>query len=379
MAKVWIVKYQGTTHYIPKEQCETSSKAAEIIGCKAGVNCTVKTAITPPDMSAQEWIAQQTATAPTPTTPTTPTTPVTTTPTTTTPTTTTPTTTTPTTAAISPYDYLSPYQMTQYAKMAKGLEAGALARGAEKVGIDYTEEQWHDYLDYLAQRKLYPNLPVVGGVIDFLKRRDELVANYEDYTRGYTNEDLRRYNLWIDWSQKYGELGDWLATDIYDWLANPDLAQQQLDKWKQLATTEELEQLELEQYAIDPAEEARRREEAYKEGRYAAKERYREPVRLSETFAAWIGKQGDVSQALKGYIEKEYPSLRTEYQAGLPPITGYPTREAARVESVRRERGFEAWLGEKRPEVREEYYMQRPAERGERLWMQQPTLRAVNW
>jgi len=257
-------------------------------------------------------------------------------------------------------------------------EEQAYLKGTYGPTPKYSEEQLGDYDDYIATLKTPEgaSLPIVKDIGEYLERREELIV---DYTRGYSEEQLREYNLWIDWSQKYGELGDWLPTNITDWLANYDQAQQQLDKWKQQATTEELEQLELEQYALDPAEAARRREEAYREARYAAKERFREPARLSEAFTGWMERQGQLSGAFTQFVESEYPSLRGEFEAGLPRPVGYPTREAARAEAARRERGFEAWLPKQMPEVREEYWSQRPAARGERLWMQQPTLRAVNW
>jgi len=98
-----------------------------------------------------------------------------------------------------------------------------------------------------------------------------------------------------------------------------------------------------------------------------------------ETFTGWLEQQGQFSGALEKFAESQYPSLQSQYKAGLPRLTGFPTREEARAEAAKRESGFQAWLGQQTPGIYQEYMAQRPAERGERLWMQQPTMRTVNW
>lgn len=245
----------------------------------------------------------------------------------------------------------------------------------------YTREQIDSYDRFTAFASKYGNIEDYQptDLADYLanigraqQQLDLWVQEAGPEAAGFIDDEIRQFKDYQQWYYEYGKPGDWMPVDVGDFITNYETAQQQLSIWQQQAG-------EVDEYALDPGEAARRREEAYREGRYAAEERYRETPRYSETFAGWIGQQGDVSQALKGYIEKEYPSLRTEYQAGLPRLTGYPTREEARAEATRRETGWEAWLGEKRPEVYQEYMTQRPAERGERLWMQQPTMREVNW
>jgi len=188
----------------------------------------------------------------------------------------------------------------------------------------------------------------------------------------FSDEQVREWNTFKAYASQHGEITDWFPVSIEDYFANYDQAQQQLGTWQERAAA-------VEPYEVDPEEAARRREEAYEEGRYAAKERYREPPMYQEAFAGWLGQQGQLSSALQEYTERQYPSLRAEYGAEAGRLTGFPTREAARAEAARREQGWQAWLTEKRPEVREEYYAQRPAQRGERLWMQRPTVRAVAW
>ena len=139
---------------------------------------------------------------------------------------------------------------------------------------------------------------------------------------------------------------------------------------------QEAKQAEYDAYTAEQrayAEEARARTE------YAAQEAYHEAPMYPETFSQWAQEQSDTSQALQAYIKSQYPSLQAEYKAEVGRLTGFPTREEARTEAGRRERGWESWLGERMPETTQEYYAQRPAQRGERLWMQAPTLRTVNW
>jgi len=223
--------------------------------------------------------------------------------------------------------------------------------------------------------------------------QDDFFANYdkaqeqlkgwkvlaEEKEATYTNEQLQEYYAYRDWARAYGDLGELYAVDIAHYFSDPDTFRQQQVAWEQ-------EHAEVEEYDIDPAEAARRREEAYERGeeayaesRYAAEERYRETPQYGQVFDPWLEEQAGFSGALAAFTEKEYPSLVSKYKATQPRLTGYPTREEARAEAGRREAGFAGWLGGQMPGVEQEYWGQRPAERGERLWMQQPTMRTVNW
>ena len=99
-----------------------------------------------------------------------------------------------------------------------------------------------------------------------------------------------------------------------------------------------------------------------------------------ETFSSWLPKQASaMSGALTSYVESQYPSLQARYEAGLPRLTGYPTREEARAEAARREAGFKGWLTGQTPGIYQEYMGQRPTERGERPYMYAPATREVGW
>ena len=113
--------------------------------------------------------------------------------------------------------------------------------------------------------------------------------------------------------------------------------------------------------------------------RYAAEEQYREPTMYRERFAQWLHGQGDVSGALREYIESKYPSLQARFGAGMPRETGYYTREEARTAAAQREGQWKAWLSKQRPEIYQDYMGQRPSARGEKYWEYSPSLRSVNF
>jgi hypothetical protein len=272
-------------------------------------------------------------------------------------------------------------QPTPQASLLTPVEQATLTTTPPPPAAEYTQAQLDNYNDYLAflKTKDGKNWPVPKDIADFLAHMDEWAGNAEYYSRGYTEEQLREFNTFKRYASAYGELTDWFPTNIEDWLANPDKAQKQLDIWKQKYGTALEEEAGAEKYALTPEEAARRREEGYTEERYAAKERYGETPMYPEAFANWRKEQSDMSGALLEYIQSEYPSLRAEFEAGLPRLTGYETREEARAEATKRESGFAAWLSEETPEIYQEYMGQRPAERGERYYVQAPTTRVTNW
>lgn len=247
------------------------------------------------------------------------------------------------------------------------------AKAKEKVA-QYTPEQQLDYIQYKQFLKTDAGRtwPDPTSIADFLSNVDKWAGEMSEIVAGEENEQLRQYNLYLQYMRAYGEIGDWRPTSFEDWLDNQDIVNQQLDQWRQAGAA-------VDEYALPPEEAARRREEGYAESRYAAKERYREQPMYQETFTQWMEGQSGVSSALQSYIESEYPSLRSEFEAGIGRLGGFPTREAARGEATRRESSWQAWLGERLPETEQEYYMQRPYARGERYRDYSPTLRAVNW
>jgi len=304
---------------------------------------------------------------------------------------------------------------------------GAIEAPPSGGGTEPTADQQADYQNYLAllDTSLGDFLPHPKDINDFLPHADEWFAQFNELKRGYqtyltyysgygtsadwkpvdiydyysnydkaqpyftkwqglaeekeaeyTDDQRREYYLYKDYASQYADIADWLPVDIADYFANPDIVNQQMRTWSRKdAAQRELER----EYGLSPEEQARRQQEAYEESRYAAQERYGEAPMYPETFTAWLNQQGQFSGALEKYVEGQYPSLRSQFEAQAGRLTGYPTREEARAEATRREAGFQSWLGGEVPGLKQEYWAQRPAERGERLYMQSPNVRPLNW
>jgi len=232
----------------------------------------------------------------------------------------------------------------------------------------YSQTDTDSYNSYLEYIKTHTTWPVPEDIADYLANRDLWESKGDFYDLGFNNQQILDYNTFM----KYASLGtpdDWYPQTLEDYLANYDKAQTQLDTWKQEYGTQLAEEEEYE------AEQ----EEAYQEGRIAAGERYREPTRYSETYESWLGEQGQFSGALERFAETQYPSLQRQFEAGMPQETGYATPTEARAAALQRESMFQAWLPQQEASMYQKYMGQRPEQRGERLWMQAPTMRTLNW
>ena len=259
---------------------------------------------------------------------------------------------------------------------------------SKKEVAQYTSAQQLDYIKYkkFLNTDAGKSWPSPASIADFLANIEKWATQVGEEEDERLNESKREYNLYLGYMRQFAGLEDWRPTSFEDWIENRDKADEQLSAWlkeaevaeEEIAKREE-EVAVREELALPPEEVARRQEEAYAESRYAAEERYREAPMYGETFTQWAQEQSDTSQALQAYIKGQYPSLQAEYKAEVGRLGGFPTREEARTEAGRRETGWESWLGERMPETTQEYYAQRPAQRGERLWMQAPSLREVNW
>jgi len=262
--------------------------------------------------------------------------------------------------------------------------------GGESPTGSYTDQQRASYESYLALlgRKWYSHIPRVG-IDEFFSREGEL---YGLVQQGYA-EQVREYNAWKSYASKYGGLTDWYPVNMEDWVTHYDRAQGELkgwlkahgeweewrageDEWQQKQRQRQEEQWE---HGLDPEEAARRREESYAEGRYAAQERYHEQPMYNQTFAKWMDDQRGFSGALSEFVESQYPSLRAQFEAGVGREVGYSTREEARASASARESAFEGWLGRATPALYQDYMSQRPSARDERYREYSPTLRSVSW
>ena len=245
----------------------------------------------------------------------------------------------------------------------------------------YGQELIDSYTDFGAYASKYGNLEdeYPKNLLDYLENPDKFQQQLDLWKQeagpeavGFTDAQIREFNAYKQYYYQYGKPGELVPADIGDFIANLGDYQKQLAIWQQQAA-------EVERYEVDPAEAARRREWRYQREVVGAGEAYREQPSYQEPFAAWMSQQGGMSGAFRGFVESEYPSLRTRHVAGLPQLTGYPTPTAARAEAARRERGFEAWLPQQTPGLYQEYMGQRPWERGVRYATQSPTHRLLNF
>jgi len=281
-------------------------------------------------------------------------------------------------------------------------------------GYQYNDDQIREYYTYRNYASAYGDLRdwYPNDIEDYFKNYDVAQEQLNEWKQEekdqekptYTDAQNREYNTYRRYASAYGDPNDWYTLDIKDYFDNYDLAREQLTKWQQeeidkgVKQTEyeaeqtkqkaeyEAKQAEYEKWALSPEEQARRREEGYQSAlesraraEYAAREAYGEAPEYRTSFSNWLQTQGSQSQYLKDYIENKYPSLRTQYEATQPRLTGYPTREEARAEAERREAGFKAWLPAQLPTVEAEFWGQAPAQRGERPQVYNPRSRYIAW
>lgn len=270
----------------------------------------------------------------------------------------------------------------------------------------YTPEQIAEYEAYLAFLKEYPDmgLPAPKDIDDYFANKDEWQDDYvppepappeptppEEPGREYTEEEKREYYTYRNYASVYGDPNDWYPLNIEDYFKNWDTAQEQLGEWQseELKSTTEQEQYEREReeaeaWALSPEEAARRREESYEysqwakeRSEYAAQEAYHETPEYGQSFSDWFGSTASKSQPLQSFIKGMFGELKTEYQAGLPTLTGFPTREEARAEAERRETGFERWLPKQMQGLKQQFWAQAPWQREERPGTFAPRVRSV--
>ena len=265
----------------------------------------------------------------------------------------------------------------------------------------YTDAQMEEYIAYIAFLKTEAgkDFPHPKDIDDYFANKDKWAGQYppveptpeeptpEEPTPEepeYTTDQKREYQRYWNYADAYGEPGDWYPLNMGDYFKNRSVAQEQLNEWLAAEQTRqsqtaaaEAQQAEYELWQLSPEEAARRREESYAATQYARQEAYGETPRYPETFYGWLSEQGDMSKYLRNYIENKYPSLREQYEATLPRLTGYPTREQARTEAAKRESGWQAWLATQMPEVESQFWRQTPYERGERPGTFAPATRTV--
>jgi len=266
-----------------------------------------------------------------------------------------PTATTPTTQEAT-----TPTGDVDYSRATPASELTPGGTGEERFGVaPFSQSQVEDYRAYLAFLKTPEGKgwPSPSNIEQFLGNVDQWAEDMLSSLDPPTPPDA---------TPEQGEL-------------TPD----QQKEWDAYLKAQE-DYLAQQQAYLDQRKEYEEGQKAYQEEQrayqdYQRQEAYRETPRYGEAFTQWLGGQETAGGALQQFIEREYPSLQSEFGATQPRTVGYPTREAARAEAGRREEAWTGWLGEMTPEIEQRYYAQRPGDRGERLWMQAPNVRAINW
>ena len=311
MARVFKIKFgDGTVEYVPgSSSCQTKEQALAQAGY-SGSGYFVTTQFTEPGETAAQWIAKQGGTtAPTTTTPTPTPTP------------------SPTVAPTAK----SPPPTSTGAGIFPAIPTPDVGQMlAPSFGPDYYQTEW-------GQAGRRPTEEAATTTGHSLAEWQEFAAYMKFLREGGAEQgypvprDLRHY---------FANRNQWMAgnrgSDIDPYAEGEDPVLPTVD------ITPPSEELPPEQIAPEA--------------------QYREAPMYQPTFTQWIQGRGDMSGALQQYIEGRYPSLKAEFQAGAGRLPYSETREGAIGEAGQRERGFQAWLGERMPETRQEYWGQRPQE-----------------
>jgi hypothetical protein len=249
--------------------------------------------------------------------------------------------------------------------------------GPQLPGEYYTDEQlkqWERY-QYLEYRYRDSGDWVATDIDDFYAHQDlaqQQMAEWEEDAakaeKEWTEDEQREWQEYKDLSS-YREPGDWVANDIADFYDNYDKAKGQEDIW--------LERYSEDQTRIEASEEYT--DWARERSRYAAEETYTEEARYDPAFYQEMEALQGESVYYQDWMYEIYPRLRAEFEATQPRERGYYTREEARTAAAQTEAEWTAWLSGKMPELEEEFYSYRPEHRGERPGAFQPSLRQVSW
>ena len=163
--------------------------------------------------------------------------------------------------------------------------------------------------------------------------------------------------------------GEWYAGSLDDFVTNYTHAQKQIDKWITAYGTAQTEQAE--QDAYYDVQRARSDE--------AAREAYRPEVQYGPAFYQKQEALGGESVYYQDWMRNMFPELQRRFQATQPAPVGYPTRAEARTAAGQTAEKWGQYLGVQAPELREEFYSQKPWDRGERPQYYQPPVRQVSY
>lgn len=105
---------------------------------------------------------------------------------------------------------------------------------------------------------------------------------------------------------------------------------------------------------------------------------YQPQPRLARGFQRMVGGLEGTKPYLDWFASR-YPSLAREFEATLPTFPGFLTREEAAKQARGQEKGWAAWLRERRPELREEWASLGWRRRGERPYAFAPRIQTLSF
>ena len=150
----------------------------------------------------------------------------------------------------------------------------------------FSQDQIDSYPRFGAFGNKYGNLndKYPKNLLDYLENYDEFQQQLNIWIQeagpeatGFTDDEVRQFLDYKQWYYQYGKPGDPVPVDVGDFLTNQAEYQNQLKIWQQQAA-------EVEEYEVDPAEAARRRDEAYMRQQYIPKSPFREIRNINNPF-----------------------------------------------------------------------------------------------
>lgn len=221
----------------------------------------------------------------------------------------------------------------------------------------------------VAQKSAYERYKMYSAL--FREPTDFYARNIQNFFDNYdvANEQLdewqteasRDYQEYRDLAG-YRKPGDLYYPSLDDFIVHYNQAQEQQDIWLGLYETAQTEQGQLDEYYEQQRQEAFRPDVQYGPAFYQRQEALKGE---SVYYQSWM--------------RNMFPELQRRFQATQPRPVGYPTRGEARAAAGETEKVWEQYLDVQKPKLRQEFYGQRPWDRGERPRYYQQRLRQVSY
>ena len=294
-----------------------------------------------------------------------------------------------------------------------------------------TAEQIAEYNAYLAFLRTYPgrNHPWPTSLEHYFENKDEWATrdygeqppdnggdggNGEEPTEEWTSAQRKAYERYKNYAALYKDPDDYYAPTINDYYGNYDVANEQLTEWETEASREYQQYRDLASHRepgdfyttnqddfVNNYDRAQRQQDVWM-GRYTeyetrqqevdeyydwsrgrAYESAQEAYRPSPQYDPALYKQREALEGESVYYQNwmtdMFPELKRRFEATQPKQVGYPTREEQRAAEAQLEQGIGQYLTAEQEALRQEFYEQRPWDRGERPHIYQPKLRQLSY